>query len=252
MDQLDPILIALPLISLCAFYVKGIAGIGTTSVIVALCSFIIDPKIAIILASFINMFGGLRMVTIDRFSLPKCFWIPVTITMIIGSILGALTLAYIDNTIFKIILGTAFFLAAIWFFTKTKETKNMPPVKERSSLGDLVIGTIGGFCGGFIGINTPPLVLYFGSFLDKRSLRRLLVIILFPAAIAQSATFWWSGVLNQKIMLLALLMLPGMFIGTYLGNKSFHFISENMFRKILAILLFIVSIRLVYLGIGNM
>lgn len=249
MDNIDPLLIAIPFISFFAFFLKGVTGTGTTTMVVALSSFIIDPKLSIVLASFINMFGGLSMLRIDPVPLPKPFWIPITITMIIGSIIGALTLLYTDSTIFKIILGVVFFLAALWFLFSTKATNKAPPLKEKATKSDIGIGLFAGFCGGFIGVNAPPLVLHFGKFLDKRHLRRLLVIIFIPAAIAQTATFWYNGILTPQLIIYALCMIPGMLLGIYVGNKSFHYISETTFKRILAVLLIVVSARLIHLGI---
>ncbi len=114
---------------------------------------------------------------------------------------------------------------------------------------DLGVGAFAGFCGGFIGINAPPLVLHFSRNLDKRLLRRLLVLIFIPAAMAQTATFMANGLFDRQIMVWGLLMLPAMILGIWLGNRTFNSISEGMFRRILGLLLVFVSFRLILRGI---
>ncbi len=103
----------LPLVSLAAFFLKGVTGTGTTTVVVAIGSLFIDPKLTVVLASFINIFGG------------------------------------------------AFLLTALWFLFRVPapQKRQDPPIAADPI--DLGIGTIAGFCGGFIGINAPPLVLHF-------------------------------------------------------------------------------------------
>ncbi len=235
----------MPVIALIAFFLKGITGTGTSTVIVALASFVISPKWAVILASFINIFGGLAMVYVDPIPLTKRYWLSITVTMIMGSIIGAWTLSIVSNELFNIVLGAAFLLASLWFlFNSSQEKLSEKPAPSTASAEDLTVGTFAGFCGGFIGINAPPLILHFGRMLDKRRLRRLLVLIFIPAAIAQTATFTVAGLLDREIIIIGLLMLPTMVLGIYLGNKAHFRISELAFRRLLGAFLLIVSLRL--------
>jgi len=235
----------IPLVALGAFFLKGVTGTGTTAVIVALGSLFIDPKLTIVLASFVNIFGGLSMLRIDPLPLSRRYWIPISVLMVAGSVAGAIALEVIPNQQFQLILGGAFLLTALWFlFRVPVPLENREPPSTAGGM-DLGVGTIAGFCGGFIGINAPPLVLHFSRNLDKRRLRRLLVLIFIPAAVAQTATFVANGLFDRQVMIWGLLMLPAMFVGVWLGNRTFHYISESMFRRTLGLLLVFVSIRLI-------
>lgn len=108
-------------------------------------------------------------------------------------------------------------------------------VPARASIADLGVGGFAGFCGGVIEINAPPLIIHFGCYLDKRHLRRLLVLIFIPAAIAQTAMFYMNGLLSTQIAIWGVLILPSMFLGIYLGNHSFHNLSEVWFRRVLGL-----------------
>ena len=55
----------IPLIGLLAFFLKGITGTGTSTVIVSLSTLFMPAKEAVILASFVNIFGGLAMLPVD-------------------------------------------------------------------------------------------------------------------------------------------------------------------------------------------
>ena len=240
------------LLSLSAFFLKGVTGTGTTTVIIAVGSLFIDPKLTVVLSSFVNIFGGLSMVRVDPLPLPRRYWMPISILMIAGSVVGAITLDRIPSLQFQVILGGVFLLTAFWFlFNVPAPFENRKTPASADSM-DLSIGTLAGFCGGFIGINGPPLVLHFSQKMDKRQLRRLLVLIFIPAAIAQTVTFMVSGLFNRQVMMWGLLMIPSMFVGIWLGNRTFHHISEIMFRRTLGLLLVFVSIRLIWKGMSSL
>lgn len=240
------------LVAMAAFFLKGVTGTGTTTVIVALGSLFIDPKLTIVLASFINIFGGLSMIRVDPVPLSRRYWIPISLLMIVGSVAGAVTLRAIPSQQFQLILGVAFLLTALWFLFRVPPPMDNREPPTTADTMDLGIGTIAGFCGGFIGINAPPLVLHFSRSLDKRRLRRLLVLIFIPAAMAQTATFVANGLFDRQVMVWGLLMLPAMFVGIWLGNRTFHHISEKMFRRTLGLLLVFVSIRLILKGMSSL
>lgn len=242
------------LMALGAFFLKGVTGTGATTVIVAIGSLFIDPKLTVVLASFVNIFGGLSMIRIDPLPLSRRYWMPISALMVAGSVVGATALEVIPNQQFQLILGGAFLLTALWFLFRVPTPT---PLGSREPPGiaggmDLGVGAIAGFCGGFIGINAPPLVLHFSQNLNKRQLRRLLVLIFIPAAVAQTATFVGNGLFDRQVMIWALLMLPAMFVGIWFGNRTFHNISESMFRRTLGLLLIFVSFRLILKGLSSL
>lgn len=241
----------MPAIALFAFFLKGVMGTGTTTVIVALGSQFVEPKLTIVLASFINIFGGLSMINVDPVPLPRGYWMPIALFMIIGSILGAIALDHIPNQLFQIVLGVVFLITAFWFLLRTPLAKRNTDIQKSASPFDLIVGGFAGFCGGFVGVNAPPLVLHFSLYLDKSALRRLLVLIFIPAAVAQTVTFSINGLLSREVMIWGVLTFPSMILGIYLGNRSFHKISEVWFRRALGVMLVIVSIRLILRGFGS-
>ena len=244
--QVDGPLIAL--VALAAFFLKGITGTGTTTVIVALGALFIDPKLTIVLASFVNIFGGLSMVRVDPVPLSAKYWMPISLFMVAGSVAGAMALKVIPGQIFQLILGAAFLMTALWFLLRAPAPRQQTEPPARAGGLDLGVGAFAGFCGGFIGINAPPLVLHFSRFLDKRRLRRLLVLIFIPAAAAQTGTFCWNGMFDSQVVVWGVWMLPAMALGIWLGNRTFHRISEKVFRRTLGLFLIFVSVRLILKG----
>lgn len=231
-----------------AFSIKGLIGTGSTTVLVALCSFIIDPKLSIVLSSLVNIPGGLAMLRVDPIPLAPRYWAWVAVIMIVGSVFGAIALKVVPSDVFQILLGITFLFSAIWFVTRVRTPEHLGQSPTQADAYDLITGVFSGFCGGFVGVNAPPLVLHFSRRLDKRHLRRFMVLVFIPAAIAQSLTFTLNGMLTVQILMWGVAIVPSIILGVYFGNKSFHNISEVWFRRVLALFLIIVSVRMIIKG----
>lgn len=234
------------LIGFLAFCLKGITGTGTTTVIVACASFLIEPKMAVVLAAFVNIFGGLAMLRLDPVPLHKAFWVPLAAFMLAGSVAGAMALKSIAPDLFEMILGIVFLAVSVSFIRAAPRTQPFSEAPAKASVPDQVAALLAGFCGGFVGVNAPLLVYHFGKILDKRHLRYFLVIIFIPAALTQTVTYQLNGLLSMQTVYYGLAVLPFMLLGIYAGNQLHNKVSDIAFRRILAVFLVFVSLRLIY------
>jgi uncharacterized protein len=237
-------ILALPVVAFLAFFLKGIAGIGVSTVAVPILSLVIGAKQIVVLSSIVNVIGGLVMYRIDPQPASRRYWWPIAILMIVGAVAGGITLKLTPLKSFEKILGFAILAAGIWFIIWRGRQKSKPfleKLPEAVRIKDCVIGFLGGFSGGFVGINSPIFILYFGSHLTKGPMRRLLVLILLPSAISQVATYTSLGMMNSQIVLYALVSLPGLLLGIYFGNRTFFKISEKVFGTILGGVLILLS-----------
>jgi uncharacterized protein len=237
-------ILSLPIVAFVAFFLKGIAGIGVSTVAVPVLSLIIGAKQIVVLSSIVNVIGGLVMYRIDPQPAPRRYWCPIAALMIAGAVLGGIALKLTPLKSFEKMLGFAILAAGIWFIIwrgkrgSRSFLEKMPP---KSGAKDLLIGFLGGISGAFVGINSPILILYFGSDLAKAPMRRLLVLILLPSAIIQVATYTALGLMNRQILLYALFALPGLLLGIYFGNRTFFRISEKIFGLVLGGVLILLS-----------
>ena len=237
-------ILALPVVAFLAFFLKGIAGIGVSTVAVPILSLIIGAKQIVVLSSIVNVIGGLVMYKIDPQPANRRYWWPIAALMILGAVIGGIALKLTPLKSFEKILGIAILVAGIWFIIwrgKRKSSSFQEQLPQKGCVKDCVIGFLGGISGGFVGINSPIFILYFGSYLAKGPMRRLLVLILLPSAVSQVATYTSLGMMNRQIILYALLSLPGLLLGIYLGNRTFFKISEKVFGTILGGVLIVLS-----------
>jgi len=237
-------ILTLPAVAFLAFFLKGIAGIGVSTVAVPILSLIIGAKQIVVLSSIVNVIGGLLMYRIDPQPAARRYWWPIAISMIVGAVLGGIALKLTPLKSFEKILGITILAAGIWFIIwrgKQKSNSFLEKLPKKSFLKDYVIGFLSGLAGGFVGINSPILILYFGSRLAKGPLRRLLVLILLPLAISNVAIYTALGLMSTQIVLYSLMSLPGLVLGIYLGNRTFLRISEKVFGATLGGVLILLS-----------
>lgn len=243
----EVILATLLVVSLLAFTLKSVSGMGTGLVIIPLASIVIDPKSAVILSSLMAVVGGLSMVRVDPVRLAPKFWVPVAVVMVIGTIIGALMLNRVPIRGFSIFMSAVFVLSGIWlFFRVSLPAPELSSGRPSARPVDLVVGGLSGLMGGFVGINAAPLVLHFGRCMNKRYLRRFLVLIFLFAVVAQITTFALTGLIDLRILLMGASMIPGMALGIYLGNHLFVRLSEAAFRWILGVFLLICAGKILY------
>jgi uncharacterized membrane protein YfcA len=229
-------ILSLPVVALLAFFLKGIAGIGVSTVAVPILSLIIGAKQIVVLSSIVNVIGGLVMYRVDPQPAPRRYWCPIATLMILGAVIGGIALKLTPLKSFEKILGIAILAAGIWFIIrrgKKKSNSFLKKMPQKAGVNDYLIGFIGGLSGGFVGINSPIFILYFGSYLAKGPMRRLLVLILLPSAVSKVATYTALGLMTSQILLYSLICLPGLLLGIYIGNRTFFRISEKFFGTIL-------------------
>jgi uncharacterized protein len=237
-------ILALPAVAFLAFFLKGIAGIGVSTVAVPILSLIIGAKQIVVLSSIVNVIGGLLMYRIDPLPAARRYWWPIAALMILGAVLGGIALKLTPLKSFEKILGISILAAGVWFIIWRGGRKGklfLEKLPEKGCFKADVIGFLGGLIGGFVGIASPIFILYFGSRLAKGPLRRLLVLILLPSAISQVALYTFLGLMRTRIVLYSLISLPGLILGIYSGNRTFFRISEKAFGTIMGGVLILLS-----------
>jgi len=235
-----------------AYYVNGITGFGSNLVFIPLAALVIGPKEAVILCSALNPFAGATLIKVDTKNVPRRYWLPLSISMIAGTVVGAITLKMIPNEIFGATLGILILLLGIWFLCGRRGgsfkglTESLP---DSSSVVDRSVCVIAGFCGGSFGINGPPLIWHFGRMFAKEAFRKVLILIFFPASLFQIGTYLVLGLVSKKLCLLLLVSLPLLFLGTFLGNHTFYKISLRWFNIAIGVTLVVTALKLLFSSI---
>ncbi len=113
----------------------------------------------------------------------------------------------------------------------------------------LLIGLAAGFLGGMVGIGggvliVPALVLLLG--LSQHMAQGIsLAMILFPVGILGVINYYKNGFVDLRF---AGLLAIGFFAGSYLGSKFSLSLPQDTVRKIFAIVMILLSIKLLMTG----
>ncbi|ODS86967.1 sulfite exporter TauE/SafE family protein [Chryseobacterium lacus] len=114
-------------------------------------------------------------------------------------------------------------------------------------IGLVVLGLLAGYLSGLVGIGggiimVPVLVLFFG-FTQHKAQGTTLALLMIPVGIFGVMNYHKTGNVDIKT---ALLLCCGFVLGSYLGSKTAISLSQDALRKIFAVLMFIVAIRMFF------
>lgn len=168
---------------------------------------------------------------------------PLITASVLGAIPGAYVMTMISNDGLKIFIGLVLLLAgmALW--------KNYQLPVRRHRLAETLVGGLSGFLATTTSINGPPVILYYlnsraeeNKSVFRGNLTRYFLLI----NIASIVISFLAGTLNiGELWLQTLLSIPALYIGFYLGEKYFHRINAETFRKASLIMVFISSLALI-------
>ena len=116
----------------------------------------------------------------------------------------------------------------------------------------LIVGLCAGYIGGLAGVGggiilVPALVFILG-FSQHLAQGTSLAIMLPPIGILAAWQYYEQGEMDVKV---ALVVIAGYLIGNYLGGKLATNVSDDTLRKVFAVFMLIVSIKMLFFTNGN-
>lgn len=155
-----------------------------------------------------------------------------------GLIVGIFIYLFMDIERLKMAVGILIIVLTILLIFKL--------TIERTINRDLTAGGISGLLTTSIGVPGPPLLLYFsGARIDKVTLRSTTLayyLFVYVASLLMQITF---GGTNKKVWIDSMIALPALFVGIFLGQLLFKWISQEVFRMITYVILIFTGIYLV-------
>lgn len=129
---------------------------------------------------------------------------------------------------------------------------NVAKMSPLSILLLLIVGLCAGYIGGLAGVGggiilVPALVFILG-FSQHLAQGTSLAIMLPPIGILAAWQYYEQGEMDVKV---ALVVIAGYLIGNYLGGKLATNVSDDTLRKVFAVFMLIVSIKMLFFTNGN-
>ena len=240
---MQPFAYALLLVgALAGGFVSGLAGFGTALMALGIWLYILPPSAAVPLVLICSVVAQ----TATLPSMWKSFDLTLVWPFLIGGLLGVpigtMLVAHADPNVFKLTVGILLlvFPTALYF--------SAPMAFEfGGKIADGIVGFIGGILGGLAGLSGPPPILWasvrgWGKDERRGVFQTFNWTVLFVALCLQTA----SGLVAREVIWLAVLAFPATVLGSWIGARLYHALSDRNFRDVVLGMLFLSGVILVW------
>ncbi|MDO5522128.1 MAG: sulfite exporter TauE/SafE family protein [bacterium] len=227
--------------TICAFFVKGLCGFANTLVFTTVLSFgnnnINISPVELLLGYPTNIILAWK----ERKSIQWKICIPLAALVIAGSIPGILFLKKADTSMTKIIFGFVIILIGLEMLVREMGTKKV----HQSKLVLGIIGIISGILCGLYGIGA-----LLGAYVsrvteDSNSFKANICVVFFVENTFRVILYTVYGIITLEALKQAVILLPLMLLGLFLGMISSKILDEKTVKKLVIIMLIISGIALV-------
>ncbi len=223
-------------------FVSGLAGFGTALMALGIWLYVLPPSTAVPLVLICSVVAQSATLPSMWKSFDLTLVWPFLIGGLIGVPIGAMLVAHADPNVFKLTVGILLlaFPAALYF--------SAPMAFDfGGKIADGIIGFIGGILGGLAGLSGPPPILWasirgWGKDERRGVFQTFNWTVLFVALCLQTA----SGLVGREVIWLAVLAFPATVLGSWIGAKLYHALSDRNFRDIVLGMLFLSGAVLVW------
>lgn len=224
-------------------FLKGITGLGFSTVCLGILASLIDIKTAIPLVIIPSVCSNvLVMIDAGRFrEAVNRFW-PIYLSVIPGLVIGLMLLGAVDSIRARAILGAVLFLYGVWalwngdvdFFGRFEKWLSGP------------VGFLTGIINGITGSQVMPVLPYLFSL----NLGKNLFVQSINVSFTLSSVIMFAGVgklgllTSQKLGVSAVGILP-VLVGIYLGVRIRRRMPEERFRNVVLVILIGLGLNLI-------
>ena len=223
-----------------AFFGEAIFGLGGGFLSIPLLSLFLDVKSAITLVLIFQFLMGLLILKSYKHINGKIA-IPMTFSVIIGTIIGTYMLSQVDDLFMRKFLALTIFA----FLTKMIFFKGFNFGKNPRIIWGFATGLAGGWFQGITGTSSPVFTMYLTTATPtKETMRATLIYIFFISSIIRVVVSFSKGLFTHSIISTAIPVLPFFFLAIYLGQHMHKKIGEQYYRYAIYIILFFSGISL--------
>lgn len=210
------------------FFIKGLAAFGDPLISNPLLSMVMDNKVI----SPVNLFMQTPLNAYMAWKNRKAFTImevlPILISILCGVVPGVILLKYATSWTLKAFLGLLVIGIGVEMLTRNR----LNPAKPNTILM-IVMSFFSGVTAGLYGIN-----LFFVAYIERttktrEAFRGNVCFVFFVENIFRMIVYIVSGVITKDVLTLALAVMPGSFLGFFIGSKVDKRLGEKAIRLII-------------------
>ncbi|MFG2055806.1 sulfite exporter TauE/SafE family protein [Micromonospora sp. NPDC048930] len=207
---------------------QAVSGFGYALVTVPLLAATLDPRSAVVLSGLTSVGATLIAAVRERAHARWRVALALIGTGLLGLPIGLLVLAYAPERLLRAVIAVVVLgcVALVWSGARIRT--------GRIGLG--VVGVLVGALTAATGTNGPPLVAAFHSLgYDPRTFRATVAATFAGTGLMGLAGFAATGQLHADVVRTALVALPAVPLGWWLGNRLFHRLDPVVFRRIVLV-----------------
>ena len=228
--------------------VKGSVGIGMSMFSVPIIAFILPPTKAMMLLCFPVIFTNFLQMDVKK-GIGSFRFLPMFLALFLGLLIGGklilnLSLNFISISIAIVII---IFTSLNFFGVNLKKIK-----KTNEKILSVVIGFFSGILGGLTTFYAPPIITFLISInLEKEFFIRTTATMYFFASIPLYSSMLYHGLGNYHDLIMSLTLVIPAIIGQFFGSKVRKKLSNEIFQKLVLIILIIIGFTLLLKNLIN-
>ena len=231
--------------TLCAFYIKGLCGFANTLVFTSILNYTnanieISP-VELILGYPTNAI----IVWKERKSIDWRMSLPIIALVILGNILGILLLKNADTTAIKLFFGIVIVLISAEMFLRSFQKKQ----KKTNKTVMAIIGILSGILCGLYGVGALLGAYISRATNNNSSFRANICLVFLCENTLRIVLYSVLGILSLDMLKRAIILVPFMLLGLFLGIKSSGIIKESIAKKLVIMMLFLSGLSMIALNL---
>lgn len=223
--------------------VQSVAGFGSALLAVPLMVVVIDLQSAVIISSFVGTLSNLLQSWQLRRNIDATMTKRFLLSTVIGAPAGLLLFIYANQSALKIVLGISI-LFGVFVLSRGLELQHI------SSWLDWLMGVLSGVLLMATSTNGPPLVFVLQARkIDPARFRATLNMVFLVSGAFGLVMFGFAGEIVRSDVNMAAVSVPAMIIGVSLGVVIRKYVQQELFKKLVLILLTIGGLSSLFGGI---
>lgn len=235
---LSPIVILLACLAVFgAAFLRGFTGFGFGLAAVPALSLVMSPVVAVPCTLMLGMLAGAHILPKIRHLVDwRSNWILVAGSLV-GSPIGIWVLTALPVNTIRVVIGIVLIIAVIVLWRQPRFGK------EPSAPVGFGTGIVSGLLNGSTGFAGPPVIVYFLSTHDSVPVIRASLMMYFFFSTGGTLVYdAFRGLIGSHVLLLTAIFSPALYLGNWLGDRSFDGSSAATYRRVALGILLILAV----------
>lgn len=221
------------------------AGFGSSTIFLPLASYFVDFKTALVLVAIFHLFGNIGRISFFRHGLDRRVLLVFGLPSFGFSLLGALLVGDLSQTLLKLILGIFLISLSVTFLVRPKLA--FPASTKSLAIG----GGVSGFIVGLVGTGGALRATFLtGLKIDKEKYIATAAVIALGTDATRIPSYLASGFLTEQHYYLVPILFAIALGGSYVGRKIVGRIDQTKFKKMVLIAVILASVKFIVDGIA--